>query len=156
PALRAIDHRHEARISVHAPKERLALGVAPALARGPVLLDLIEGRSDGAEGLASDGELVVDDDAGDLPLAAAAHHPRLVGVDGEALVADDVGDLAEELAELGRGRGLLAGEGEVVGVAGVGEAELIGEALQAAIEAAAEDVGDRRARGRALGEAAGA
>ena len=64
----------------------------------------------------------------------------LAGVDAEALGAGDLGDRRD-----GRAQVRVAGEHEVVGVAGVGRADRRGEAGQAAVE---RERGEVRQRGR--------
>lgn len=78
------------------------------------------------------GGVSVDDESGEeLPVGAAAD-AGLGGVDSEALVADDAGDSGDQVVYPAGGE--VAGEGEVVGVPGVGDFERVAEAGEAAVE----------------------
>src|SRR5262249_15499128 len=99
----------------------------------------------------------IDHEASDLLPASAASHMGLVGMDVKTLVGGDAADGSQERAQTGLALVALGeAEGEIVGIAGVSPAEAPGEAGEAAIEPEAEGVGERRAGGRALREAAGA
>jgi hypothetical protein len=148
-ALGGVDHVDEVGV---ADDGREQIGrVVPGLAGGAVLVDLKQQRAEPPQGGAIDGEALVDDDAGDLLLPAAAQDPGLVGVLGEALGGGDHAHRGQERAGVG---GTRAAEGQIVGVAGVREPELPGGAGQARVEAPAHDVGDHRAGRRALGQLA--
>ena len=96
---------------------------------------VVQDRPQGAELLARDRGPIVDRQAGHLLPAAPAHHARLRGVLGQTLGPDDRADAAEQPAH---GAGGIAGEGQVIGIAGVGEAVTAGQAIQAAVEPAAQ------------------
>src|SRR5262245_21801463 len=101
--------------------------------------------------------MAVDDEAGDLLAAALAGDMGLVRVDSKALVGGDSADRSEERAELWLVLVRVGeAEREIVGVARVTPAEPLGERREAAIEAEAKRVGEGRARGGALRQAAGA
>jgi hypothetical protein len=89
----------------------------------------------------------VDGDAGDFLAAAAAHDVGLGGVLGEAFAGEDHADAAQQEADAGA---VVAGEGQVVGISRVGAIEALGQAGEALVEFAAEDVGDGRAGACAL------
>lgn len=117
-------------------------------------LGLVEGGAEFAAVLAREAERFVDGDAGDGLSGGWGHDAGFVAVDVEAFGLDQPGGGAAEAVdgvEIDR-----AGEGEVVGVAGVGEAALFGEAGEAAVEANEEGIANARAGGGALHAMAGA
>ena len=99
-----------------------------------------------------DAHLVVDDEAGHLLPLPLLLKARLFLVEGEMLPGDDSAEFREEFAAF-----LVdvvhAAEGDVVGIAGIIEAEALGETAEPPVEVAADDVredgGARRSLRRA-------
>ena len=145
-ALHRIDHGDVARVAERGGEHVTA--VAPALAGGTVLLDLIEQRAEPAQLGAHDTGLLVDDDAGDLLPPATTNDPHLVGMHREAFGGDHAANEAEHGADIDRA--ILARQREVIGVARVGQAVRAGVAGDPVVEPAAHHVRDRRAGRRTL------
>ncbi|MFF0172945.1 hypothetical protein [Micromonospora profundi] len=87
------------------------------------------------------GEVLVDDESGEELPVGSATDACLGWVDLEALVAGDAGDGSDQVVDAAGGEG--AGEGEVVGVPGVGGFEGVGKAGEASVESVAAQVGQR-------------
>jgi hypothetical protein len=132
---------------------RVAAGVLGVKARG---FGIVEDGAEAAARVAGDGELRrIDDDAGDALGGILALDAGFLFVDAEAFIGGDMADAREEVADFligvggifGRRGGGWGGEGEIVGIAGVSEAELSGDAGEAGIEAAGDEVGEGGAGG---------
>ena len=101
--------------------------------------------------LAREVAVLIDDKPGEMLAYARTHETGLAVMDKEALFdgdgSDPDGEACGVLYEC-----LIAGEGEVVGIAGVDRAGGSSKSGEAAVQPPAADVCDGRRGGRALGE----
>ncbi len=121
------------------------VGVVRAVLGGEaVLASVVEDGAEAADFAAADAGAIVDDDSGDAHRRASLEDARFLFVDGEAFVLRDVANSGEQVAgfvgRLRRLGGPGGGERQVVGVAGVLPAEFGGDAGQARIETAGNEI----------------
>src|SRR5688572_308802 len=96
--------------------------------------------------LARKAEDFVDDDASNVLLATLAGDTGFLRVKAKAFILNDLFGQNIELGNLH----LVAGEGEIVGVAGVGKAEGAGQSGEAVVEGLDNRVAQAGTGGRAL------
>ena len=101
--------------------------------------------------LAREVAALIDDKPGEMLPYARTHETGLAVMDKEALFdgngSDPGGEVYGVLHE-----GLIAGEGDVVGIAGVDRAGGSSKSREAVVQPPAAEICDGRRRGRALGE----
>ncbi len=115
--------------------------VAAVLAVGAVAEAVGEDSFEFVVGVAGDVGLLVDDQAGEVLANALAHDAGFAMVDGEAFLGGEGGGLGSKAMDTA-GEGGIAGEGEVITVAGVDGTGGMGKSGEAAIEAIGAEIGE--------------
>jgi hypothetical protein len=113
-----------------------------------------EHRLEAIEVVPGDVGVAIDDQAGELLADALPHDASLTVLNFEALFEQYRGDALGEAIGLAR-ESIVAGEGKIVGVAGVCGAGRLRQALQAAIGAIGAKVSQRGRCGRSLRQVVG-
>lgn len=107
----------------------------------------MQDRFEAVEFGACEIRMCVDDQAGDDLAGAGRPDQTLLGVRGETFIRDD---LLGAVGQRGGGRAGHAGEGDVVGVSGIGRSEPLGQAVQPPIQPERHQVRQHRRGRRAL------
>jgi hypothetical protein len=131
-----IDHRHI--VCKTLDRGNQVPACSPSLSSQTIFFNVVQRCPEFFQGGAIDVELFIDDHACDFLAIGRSEHSRFIRMQCQTFVSDNAARVFEDSTDL---LGIFAGEGEVVGVAGVAIAFEFGHVGEALVEATAEEVG---------------